>query len=537
MMKSINTSDFGVNFENLTLREKVCQLMAPTARQFAEYGFDTEKYPIGFFWYAGSVDKKPDEKNSETISAYEAIVDNYKGRVPLSITHDGITGFSGIECPMRKLQFGATDDPELAYRAGQLNAMQQIYNDIDYCLEPSCDLPINKMSHAFGDFVSDDPERSAELVGAFIRGCQEMGVATTTKHFPGIGTSPCNFHMAMARNYMTKEEWNKTHGYVYRKLIADGVMSIKTSHVAFPAYSKKDERTGKYPPTTTSYEVTTELLKGELGFDGVVITDALVMGGIDCSDTCRVTVEAFAAGHDVLLFPNLDAVDVIVEKLENGEIPMSRLDDAMRRIYEFKNKLGLLDGSRNLKHLLDEEFAHNTMRELAKRGIVAKIRNNPDFPIDKSKVKKICVCAIQSGAVPWTLEPLIEKLTVEGFEVDYVENLGLDGKEAKEIQKKYDLFIFCVLGATNIYTIPGHVAMKTVWTIQRIDPMKRFVVSFGMANMYDIYFQDELVYLNAMRIVPAEDPYTIDALIDVLMGREKATGILPCKLDLDEDYM
>lgn len=530
-------ADVGVNFENLTLREKVCQLMAPTARQFTEYGYDTEKYPIGFYFFAGGADRRPNEEKGETVSAYEAIVEKFEGRVPLSIMHDGLTGFAGIKAIMRKMQFGAANDEELAYRAGKLNAMQQIYNGIDYCLEPSCDLPQNKMSHAFGDFVSDDPETSVKLIGAFIRGCQEMGVATTTKHFPGIGASPCNFHMAMARNYMSKDEWNRTHGYVYRKLIADGVMSIMTSHVAFPAYSRVDEKTGKYPPATTSYEVTTELLKNELGFDGVVITDALVMGGIDCSDTCRITAEAFAAGHDILLFPNLDAVDVIVEKLESGEIPMSRLDDAMRRIYAFKNKLGLLDGSRDLKHLLDEEYAHNTLCELAKRGIVAMTRENSAFPIDKSKVKKICLCGIQCGAVPWSLDPLIEKLRAEGFEVDYEENLGLDGKEAKEIQKKYDLFIFCVLGATNVYTIPGHIAMKCVWTIQRIDPLKRYVISFGLANMYDVYFQDEPVYLNPMRIVPKEDPYTIDALVDVLMGREKATGILPCKLDVDENYM
>ncbi|MBQ4613140.1 MAG: glycoside hydrolase family 3 protein [Clostridia bacterium] len=536
-MKTTNNMDFGVNFENLTLREKVCQMMAPTARQFAEYGFDTEKYPIGFYFFSGNADRKPNTEKGETVSAYEAIVENYKGRVPMSFVHDGLTGFAGITCPMRKLQYGAANDEELAYRAGQLNAMQQIYTGIDYCLEPSCDLPKDKMSHAFGDFVSDDPDVSARLIGAFIRGCQEMGVATTTKHFPGIGTSPCNFHMAMARNYMSKDEWNRTHGYVYRKLIEAGVMSVMTSHVAFPAYAKVDERTGKYPPATTSYEVTTELLKNELGFDGVVITDALVMGGIDCSDTRRVTAEAFAAGHDVLLFPNLDAVDLIVEMLENGEIPMSRLDDAMRRIYEFKNKLGLLDGSRDLKHLLDEKQAHETLRALAKRGIVAMTRQNPEFPIDRSKVKKICLCGIQCGAVPWTLESLIEKLTAEGFEVDYVENLGLDGKEAKEIQEKYDLFIFCVVGATNVYTIPGHIAMKCVWTIRRIDPRKRYVISSGLANMYDVYFQDELVYLNSMRPIPKEDPYTIDALIDVLMGREKATGILPLALDVDENYM
>ena len=532
---SKTTYEFGVNFENLTLREKVCQLMAPTARQFSDYGFDTEKYPIGFFWYAGAADKRPNEKTGETISAYEAIVDNYKGRVPLSITHDGLTGFAGINSVLRKLSIGASNDPDLAYRYGKVTAMQQIYNDVDLCLEPSCDLPSHPMSVAFGDFFSGIKEDCLSLCGAYVKGMQELGVAATIKHFPGMGSSYTNPHMARERTYLSKEEWDSSFGEIYKKLIDDGVMAIMTGHNSLPAYSTKDEN-GEYPPATVSYELTTELLKNKLGFNGLVVTDALVMGALDITDPAKVTADSFAAGSDVLLFPSLDAVDIIIDRLEKGEIPMSRLDDAMRRIYEYKEKMGLLDGSRNLKHLLDEDFAKRTHEERIRRGIVALTHNAPMFPIDKNKVKKICVCAIHCSDNHMDYTLFLNKLKAEGFEVDFQENVGLDHITVKEFQAKYDMIISCPTGLTATYVIPGHVAMRTIWGMRRIDRSKRCVVQFGAPKLHDVYFADEPIYVNAMDYSMATEEDMVQAVVDVLVGRQKATGKLPFKVETDEYF-
>lgn len=527
--------EFGVNFENLTLREKVCQMFAPTARQFAEYGFDTEKYPIGFFWFSGGVDRRPNEKRGEPISAYEAIVDNYKGRVPLSITHDGLTGYAGVKSPLRKLALGAANDPDLAYRYGIVGGMQQIYNDVDLCLEPSCDLPSNPLSVSFGDFFSGIQEDCLPLCEAYVRGLQSMNVAATIKHFPGMGISPTNPHVSRERTYITKEEWDSTFGVVYKKLIDAGAMAVMTGHNSLPAYSTKDEN-GEYPPATVSYELTTELLKNKLGFNGLVVTDALVMGSLDITDPVKVTVDSFAAGSDVLLFPCMDAVDVIIEKLEKGEIPMARLDDAMRRIYEYKEKMGLLDGSRNLKHLLDEDFVKRTHEERIRRGIVLKTHNAPAFPIDKTKVKKVALCAIHGGPAPKDYSLFIKTLEAEGFEVDFHENIGLDHTEAKEFQKNYDMVIFCPTGMSGIQILPGYLTVRCLWAMRRIDRSKRCVVQFGAPKMYDLYFADEPIYINAMDYSLDTQADMVQAVVDVLVGRQEATGKLPFKVETDEYY-
>lgn len=520
-----------MKFEHLTLREKVCQLMAPRAKDYIKYGCDSAKYPVGFI-FVDEPDYKVDEETG--MSSFDKVTNEFDGKIPLGIVADGVTGFGGVTATLRKPRIGAANDEELAYKCGRAFGMQMIHNKIDWCLEPSCDLPQHPMSHMYSDSFSGIPEISATMAAACIKGIQSVNVAATTKHFPGMGSSPTNFHWAKARNLLSKEEWDKTHGYVYEKLIEAGVASIMTSHIAFPAYSTKDE-TGKYPAATISHEITTGLLKEKLGFQGVVITDAITMGGCECNNTLKVAVEAFEAGADVILFANLDAVDVITEKLEKGDIPMSRLEDALNRIYELKKKTGILDRKRNTE-CLDEEFVRQVHKEEVRRSTVVKTYHAPMFPIDKQKVKKLCVAGINCGGNP-DFTPLVKRLEEEGFSVDFEENLYLKNeKVAKEFQEKYDLILFTFAGGSTVPVIPGDVGMPTVWTIKRIDHDKKYVIQFGMPKMYDLYFQDEPVYVNPLEGNPETDEEIVDNLVRVLIGERVATGILPYNLDLDENY-
>ncbi len=520
-----------MKFDHLTLREKVCQIMAPRAKDYIKYGCDSVKTPVGFIFVDG-----PDyQADAETgITSFDMVTNEFHGKVPLGIVADGVTGFGGVTATLRKARIGAAHDEDLAYRCGRSFAMQMIHNKIDWTLEPSCDLPVHPMSHMFDDSFSGIPELSASMASACIKGIQSLGVAATTKHFPGMGTSPTNFHWAKARNLLSKEEWDMTHGYVYKKLIDAGVASIMTSHIALPAYSTKDE-TGKYPAATISHELTTGLLKEKLGFRGVVITDAITMGGCECNNTLKVAVEAFEAGADVILFANLDAIDVITEKLEKGEIPMSRLEDALDRIYELKKNTGILDRKRNTA-CLDAEFVREVHKEEVRKSTIVRTYQAPMFPIDKEKVRKLYVVGITCGGNP-DFKPFIERLEAEGFSVDFEENLYLKNeKVAKEFQEKYDLILFTFAGGSTVPVIPGDVGMPTVWTVKRIDPHKKYIIQFGMPKMYDLYFQDEPVYVNPLEGNPATDAEIVDNLVRVLVGERVATGQFTHKLEIDENY-
>ena len=518
-------------FENLTLREKVCQIMCPTVDHFLRHGNDSNKYPVGFIFVDGRDFHTSEE---EPVKKIDKIRNVFAGKIPLSIVSDGIVGFAGVEEVPTQFQIGTANDEELAYNHGKAVAMHQIYNGVDYLLGPACDIVTNPLSHMNADAYGGKPELNARMSVNFLKGVQSMGVAATVKHFPGMGSSPTNFHLAKARNLLSKEEWDESFGYVYKEAIDNDVWSVMTSHISLPAYSSKDE-TGKYPPATLSSELTQNLLKEKLGFKGVVISDALNMGGISNGDVVKTNVECFKAGTDVLLFSSLDAVDAIVEAIANGEIPMSRLDDALNRIYALKKKTGLLDKNK-ITPKLDAELVKKVNEEAMKKSVILKCDEKAVFPIDKNKVKNICLVGVscKEGDAKCDFTYMTKALEKEGFNVQFCENTPYCWQHLiDEFQNKYDMIIFCFAGHNSLPIIPGK-CFGELWTIKKIKPEKRMVIQFGMPYMYELYFQDEPIYIQMGK--SEMDNKIIDNLMDILMGRKKATGEFSIPVKTDEDY-
>ena len=517
-------------FENLTLREKVCQIMAPRVKDYEDYIDKSKKYPVGFM-FVDVPDYNIDEKTG--ICRFDKVLNSIESKIPVCIAADGVTGFGGVTATLKKMRLGAANDEELAYNCGKAYAMQLIYNKVDWSFEPACDLTSHPMSVMASDSFGNIPELTASMASAFVKGMQSVNVAATTKHFPGLGSVPVNPHWTRAKNLMSMEEWENTEGYVYKKTIEAGVAAIMTSHISFPAACTKKDENGKYPIATVSYEITTKLLKEKLRFKGVVVTDAITMGGCECSDTLKVTVESFEAGSDVILFANLDAIDVITEKLEKGEIPMSRLEDALERIYNLKKMTGVLDGKRNTD-CLDEEFVRRIHKEEVRKGIALKASADAVFPIDKNKVKKLCVVGINCGGNP-DFTPFVKRLENAGFIVEFMDDIWLKNeKHTKEFESEYDLIIFAFAGGSSVPIIPGEIGHAAIWSLNRINPYKRYVVQFGLPRLYDMYFSDEKVYLNTFDSPTASSEVT-DNLVKVLVGERIPTGILPYNYDLDEN--
>src|SRR5690606_16334650 len=143
-------------------------------------------------------------------------------------------------------------------------------------------------------------------------------------------------HLVTTCNSLPWEEWMATYGAIFRAIIDSGVASIMTGHITLPAY-QKERMDGGYLPATLSYELTTSLLKEQLGFQGVVVSDALIMGGFSgWYEPTRAELECFKAGTDVLLWPSLDYFDNMEKAIERGEISMERLDDAVSRVWAMK---------------------------------------------------------------------------------------------------------------------------------------------------------------------------------------------------------
>ena len=183
------------------------------------------------------------------------------------------------------------------------------------------------------------PARVSEFVAAFVRGVEENGGLATAKHFPGHGDTSTDSHLDLPTVTSDRAHLDRVELAPFRAAIAAGASTIMTGHLAVPALEPDPD-----VPATMSPKIMTDLLRGQMGFDGLVVTDALDMGGVTVRyPPGEVAVRSILAGADVLLVPPvLDAaLQAVREAVASGRIPMSRLDEAVTRVLRAKAKLGL----------------------------------------------------------------------------------------------------------------------------------------------------------------------------------------------------
>ncbi len=257
-------------------------------------------------------------------------------------------GVGGASTPFPwPMAVGACDDEELAYTMGLATGREARSHGMHWNFAPVVDLHLNFHSPmAFCRSYGEEPHHVARLARAFIRGCQQDGcMACTAKHFPGDGVDMRDPHVITSINTLSRREWMRTFGTVYREVIEEGVMAIMTGHIALPAV---DEGDGGYlgpPPATMSRTLQVDLLRGELGFDGVVVSDAIDMiGYASRAPKPQRAARTIAAGADVALRAEPRDLEWIRDAVDRGEIAQERLDDAVRRVLELKARVGLLDG-------------------------------------------------------------------------------------------------------------------------------------------------------------------------------------------------
>ncbi|MGW2452351.1 glycoside hydrolase family 3 protein [Streptomyces sp. NPDC001704] len=204
---------------------------------------------------------------------------------------------------------------------------------------PDADVNINPANPVIGvRSFGADPAAVARMVAAEVRGYQESSVAATAKHFPGHGDTSVDSHTGIPVITHTREEWERLDAPPFRAAIAAGIDAIMTAHIQFPALDPSND------PATLSRPILTGILREQLGFEGVVITDSLGMKGVrDKYGDDRVPVLALKAGVDQLLDPpKLDvAFGGVRAAVASGELPESRLDESILRILRLKDRRGL----------------------------------------------------------------------------------------------------------------------------------------------------------------------------------------------------
>ncbi|MGY4979997.1 glycoside hydrolase family 3 protein [Streptomyces sp. 900105755] len=239
------------------------------------------------------------------------------------------------------MAMGAGGSPADARTLGRISGAELRAMGIRQDYSPDADVNVNPANPIIGvRSFGAGPEAAGALVAAEVQGYQEAGVAATAKHFPGHGDTAVDSHTGFPVITHSRELWEKLDAVPFRAAIEAGIDSVMTAHIQFPALD------GSGDPATLSHPVLTGILRGELGYDGVVVTDSLGMEGVRTKyGDDRVPVLALKAGADQLLDPpTLDvAWNAVLKAVRDGELTEARLDESILRILRLKSRLGLLD--------------------------------------------------------------------------------------------------------------------------------------------------------------------------------------------------
>jgi beta-N-acetylhexosaminidase len=297
----------------------------------------------------------------------------------------------------------ATGDPKVAYLAGKLTATEAREAGIQWIFAPVADVNNNPDNPIINiRSYGEDPQRVAEFVTQFVRGVEENGGLATAKHFPGHGDVSVDSHLSLPAVPGDRAELEGTELVPFRAAIAAGVSSIMPGHLSVPAFEPD-----LHLPATLSKNILTGLLRNEMKFKGLVVTDAMDMGGVtSLFAPGEAAVRSVEAGADVLLLPPVP--DAAMAGLENavksGRIPGSRIDESVRRILAAKARVGL-DKNRlvDVAHL-NEKFAlpgNETQAQGAADRSVTLLRDSQQLlPLDSTRPTRVLLVALSADPDP-----------------------------------------------------------------------------------------------------------------------------------------
>jgi len=311
--------------------------------------------------------------------------------VPLFISADeeggrvtrvpGMTHFPGA------MALGAADSPELTTRMARTKARQLRYLGINFNLAPVLDVNNNPDNPIIGvRSAGSSPEAVAAQGCAYLNGLQQEDVIACGKHFPGHGDTSVDSHLDLPVIEHERERLGEVELKPFRKAIEAGIDSIMTAHIAFPAYTDSSEL-----PATLSREILTALLRKELGFSGLIITDCMEMEGIvKSSGTVEGAVRTIRAGSDQVLISHtpslqLEAIKELKKAVESGAISRERLDRSLKRILKLKkSRLTWQEKPQYVEEQFQEFFrqGYEVGEELSARAITRAGKSDDVLPLE-----------------------------------------------------------------------------------------------------------------------------------------------------------
>jgi beta-N-acetylhexosaminidase len=382
-----------------------------------------------------------------------------------------------------------TGEEELAYQMGAIAAKEARKAGYHWTFGPCVDI-LGNIDNPFTTIrtAGEDADTVIKYGGAYVDGLQDNGLIATLKHFPGDGFCTDDQHITTPQNPLSREEWDASYGKVYKTLIERGAMAIMPGHISLPAYDEKDKN-GLYPPATVSKNLLTGLLKEKLGFEGLIVSDAVNMGGF-CGymNIYRACCAFLEAGGDCLLFMR-DTEEYITEMkkcIVDGGLSLETLKTRAYRMLCFAKDY-FEKNSADCKIEFNREDAEATAKTVTEKSVkIARDRVGllPLKLTENSKIAHVVLHPVWITDLKCT-EEVTEKLS-RYAKVDTYNDPGA-GK-LLEIAKsgEYDYIVCSVIEmgmfGTNTAKLCGPVArnMMSGWM--------RFITPALFISYYDPYF-------------------------------------------------
>lgn len=506
----------------LTEDEKIGQL-------FFSIGFSTEKEYLnhlrslgigGLFFRPGVAE--------EVQQTYEYM--QRTSKVPLLTAanlEDGGNG-SSIEGTAfgNQMAVAATNQTSDAYTLGKIASSEGKAVGVNFGFSPVVDLDLNFRNPITNvRTYGSDVERVIKNAKEYIQAFHDNGIMTSIKHFPGDGVDERDQHLLTSINSLSVDNWKKTFGKVYQELIDFGSKAVMVGHIAFPAYS------GDEMPATLSPQLLQDLLRNELGFNGLTITDATPMVGF-CSAMKRSEAVPYTiqAGCDMLLFNRVLEEDIQYMKdgLSKGILTKERLDEAVTRILATKASLGL---HQTINHgtAKFEDFREEQL-DLADRSITLVKDTQNMLPLSVEKHKRVLLQLLGSfDSNERVLEKVKAELEKRDFEITVYEpeTNFFDLGTVTSFSNDYDavLYVANIQNASNQTVTRVHwhtlfgLGNNLPWFTKEVPTM---LLSFG--NPYHLY---DLPMVDTVINAYCNYDHFIEMAIKKVTGESSFKGVSP----------
>ena len=513
-------------YNSLTLEQRVAQLICMRANQPDKPFYDdvakyVKKYDIGGVCFfradAESIVKQAND--------WQAMA-----QTPLMVSIDAEWGISmrvknTIAYPYQ-MTLGAVSDNDLIYEMGQQVAEQCRRMGIHVNFAPVVDVNSNPANPIIGmRSFGEDPVKVGEKGTAYALGMQSKGLITTMKHFPGHGNTSTDSHLTLPTVTRTMDEVRDIELAPFRHLIANGVNGAMVGHLYFPAIEKV-----KNTSSSLSHGVVTDLLKDEMGFEGLIFTDGLDMKGVsEKVSQDSVPYVAFMAGNDVLILPHdvPVAIRTIKAAAERDPKAAARLEESCKKILRYKYRAGLNRyqpaPTANLMNDLKKPAYKELRQQLYDEALTLLRNENHVIPLANNK--KIAVVTIGN-----TKNDVNEGLVARGYNTTsfVVSKDGIASKSADWLKRleSYDLVVVSIEKTTMFANKNYGINSETVNFFNRLVAQNDVILNlFACPYALDMFRVNNSV--KGLVVAYQDEVPAVNAVVRLLSGELEANGTLP----------